>query len=480
MTYKVLILLILCCSYFNLNGQDTLNNRYGIDGHQELPLIFTAKSDSLYLIGSTVYDLRFENSRDVIFREIDFYGDVQKEVVFNSDTCNYYSLQLSNEIIQLGDKNYFFANNFISGFPIPTIVEMDNQLNLTDSKRILREHKRALFGTILKRHDNSIASLITWHDTITSTNSLEIILMDSSFNITFNYEFWSSLKYEVRELINTQDSGFVVSACAYQHTSAVRWPVLLKFNKNGIYQWTTQLEKSMERDDHPVIYEKRNGDIICGYAIESDYNAFQQHAACIDGNNGQIIWDMAYGKHHPYGHACDVFEMPNDEILFISYGDIDSVLFNENQTSFTFFSPDGDSIRKVNYFNSLNGANSHITWKCQLLEKEGLVCHGTCSPHDLNLWLYRTDYCGCISPGCFDDCYYHDGIDHLDLYPNPNLGDFILEVRRSGNLKIFDATGKYIKDIPLEYGENLIQLPSLSSGIYTYYFEGKTGKFIIE
>lgn len=52
------------------------------------------------------------------------------------------------------------------------------------------------------------------------------------------------------------------------------------------------------------------------------------------------------------------------------------------------------------------------------------------------------------------------------VYPNPNNGEFFIEVNEASLLEIIDVTGKVVKITDLKSGNNKIQLPRQSNGLY--------------
>jgi hypothetical protein len=128
--------------------------------------------------------------------------------------------------------------------------------------------------------------------------------------------------------------------------------------------------------------------------------------------------------------------------------------------------------------NLLNGGSNPIyTWY-----KNGVVV-GTDSTYiDNNLiygdtiWLLIASNEPCALPNqAISDSLVIDVItrtfnmslsENLKVYPNPNNGSFILDVKQKSELIITDAVGKIIYTIQLKSGSNNIDLSSQAHGIY--------------
>lgn len=65
-------------------------------------------------------------------------------------------------------------------------------------------------------------------------------------------------------------------------------------------------------------------------------------------------------------------------------------------------------------------------------------------------------------------------LDGVKIYPNPNNGNFAINVDRvtlSAKATITDTTGKHVGTFNLEQGENKINLEGRAKGIYTVILE---------
>lgn len=63
----------------------------------------------------------------------------------------------------------------------------------------------------------------------------------------------------------------------------------------------------------------------------------------------------------------------------------------------------------------------------------------------------------------------------LEIYPNPNQGNFVIELlKEDGRLRIFDMNGRIVMEKYVSQGKENINLATLTKGIYIVKFKGKT------
>jgi hypothetical protein len=68
----------------------------------------------------------------------------------------------------------------------------------------------------------------------------------------------------------------------------------------------------------------------------------------------------------------------------------------------------------------------------------------------------------------------HRGEQVLNIYPNPNTGEFMIEVQSAARMIITDMMGKIVVEGSLEAGENLINLKAYNNGVYIVQLTGSS------
>lgn len=61
----------------------------------------------------------------------------------------------------------------------------------------------------------------------------------------------------------------------------------------------------------------------------------------------------------------------------------------------------------------------------------------------------------------------------LEIYPNPSNGNVTITTSDSGNISVYDLTGKLILDVKIIEGENSIHLENFNTGMYLLKFENE-------
>jgi len=111
----------------------------------------------------------------------------------------------------------------------------------------------------------------------------------------------------------------------------------------------------------------------------------------------------------------------------------------------------------------------------QLANDSGLIIVGYVCSNPGQVILIKTDGQGNV--GTQENPMSHSFSHPIKVFPNPNHGlvNFQISNRQKGNLKIFDALGRNIKEIEIKDHVRL----KLSAGIYFYRLKNQTGKIVI-
>ena len=68
----------------------------------------------------------------------------------------------------------------------------------------------------------------------------------------------------------------------------------------------------------------------------------------------------------------------------------------------------------------------------------------------------------------------------IKVYPNPAVGKVTIQNDESGELNLFDVTGRFVKSYEVDAGFTEIYLDFLSAGAYFFEFTNSEGKKITE
>ena len=72
------------------------------------------------------------------------------------------------------------------------------------------------------------------------------------------------------------------------------------------------------------------------------------------------------------------------------------------------------------------------------------------------------------------------GNENVILYPNPAKDHINITVANTGNIRIYDASGRLVKTQTLQSGANNIDVSALNAGTYYAEVSGKKVKFLKE
>lgn len=70
-----------------------------------------------------------------------------------------------------------------------------------------------------------------------------------------------------------------------------------------------------------------------------------------------------------------------------------------------------------------------------------------------------------------------NNIDRIPVYPNPAADHISIKAANAGSISIYDAAGRLMKTVPVNAGMNVIDVRSLSNGIYFGRFSGNDTQF---
>lgn len=441
-----------------------------------------AKTDSSYLL--------FCNGPDTgsfqvhYIREIDWYGYELSHNIIRQDSLAASIGWFGAGVVEL-NKSYYICGNYFDTTAV-YITKVKEFFDTAYVKIIADSGKSLFFRDLDVLPDNNLIAVCSVNDTTTSTLNTRSYILDTTGNIlnVYNYTYLSeSRPYYVKAL---PDSGWVIGGQTWNGTGADREPLVTRFNKNGQVIWQKILTNSGEQDYPPTVNICQNGDIIVGYCVFPDnWLEVQIHMARLDGQTGNVIWDRTIGSAESQNSISNVIELSNGSILGAAAYQVGNNVYGAQ----ILLAHNGDSLWTRLHSLGFDSNQSYMAMNCEEIIDGQLVCAGTVWANNQDSWLFRTDSCGCIIPGCDPNCVSslpppdnvneEDGnLDLLSLFPNPNDGTFKLSIQHSlgGNFRVYDMHGRLVFQQLIKSNTTYIVLPEINPGVYYYSFLSEEGK----
>ncbi len=475
------IVFILCIG-FHAAGQDTLNHKYDFMGGGEVGMKILTRTDSSYLIFCNGPDTG--NFQVHYIREIDFFGNEISHNIIRQDSLASSIGWYGAGVVEL-NKSYYISGNYFDTTAV-YITKIHEDFDTAYVKIIADSGKSLFYRDLDVLPNKTLVAVCSVNDTATSTVNTRSYILDTTGNILniYNYTYLSeSRPYYVKAL---PDSGWVIGGQTWNGTGADREPLVTRFNKNGQVAWQKILTNSGEQDHPPTVNICQNGDIIVGYCVFPDnWLEVQIHMARLDGETGNVIWDKTIGSAESQNSISNVMELSNGSILGAAAIQVGFDVYGAQ----ILLAHNGDSLwTRLHHAGFSNGEN-YMNVSCNEIIDGQLVCGGTAWMTGSDSWLFRTDSCGCITPGCDPNCISSlpppDNVNEevenhelLSLYPNPNDGTFNLSLQHSlgGNFRVYDMHGRLVFQQLIKSNTTSIALPEINSGVYYYSFHSEEGK----
>ena len=73
----------------------------------------------------------------------------------------------------------------------------------------------------------------------------------------------------------------------------------------------------------------------------------------------------------------------------------------------------------------------------------------------------------------------HEIEERYAIYPNPATTEFMVNVNGNANVKIFDMTGRCVKDVNI-VDDAVVDIKDLNTGIYFVNVNGKVEKLVVK
>lgn len=323
-------------------------------------------------------------------------------------------------------------------------------------------------------------------DTVTGTSHLFILITDNLGNVIIHKTWqYGSLNTEATKIDTTINNGFIVSGNYTNVSGNTTYPIIVKFDSLGNYQWHTELAYNNAFEAGANVTTLETGEFLCTGSIDLDNDQFiydyQRYVAKVSSTGG-VIWEKDFG-------------MPGTGVYFADGFGYSVQLMNGNLIALGSQVDTTDSLNKI--WLSLMDTAGNVQWDRPFTmclgpiysgdlhlsnDKENIYLAGTelCSSTVEDMFFLKVDTNGCIVPGCNVGVNEYNNTNpkaiFFEIQPNPansyveltyfyaNDQDAIIQVR--------DMSGKIVIEVTStrNEGKRTILTDQLSNGLYTVSF----------
>ncbi len=320
-----------------------------------------------------------------------------------------------------------------------------------------------------------------------SNGNLRSFLMkiDSVGNVEWRRVYNSY--YTFFDIEVTPDSGYLIPS-TYNGNRPLK---VSKFDKNGIYKWSTTINNNTYSSYPCSVSLLGNNYAIVASSYWYDVNNSKSAVtvAKVDINTGTAIWEKNYYTYSSFDcitlhQAMGVETLPNGDIIVSGtanrYGH-DAVILKLNSN--------GDSLWCKSYDYQPDN------WDCQLndlilTDDGGFLGVGFFSDHNTGwtAWMFKTDANGVVG---FENTKEKVKSGKYKVYPNPAKSYTTLEFDKALihplDIKVYNTLGQMLLQTTIEKGASRIKLDlsGFEAGLYYYELQNQaqtmgSGKFVVE
>jgi hypothetical protein len=491
---KTILLFFLILNIHAISQSITFNNIYNPYNKNIFSIgAGIQKKGNGYITLASTGDTLISFKRNILFNEIDSFGNLTKITTFARDSFDMYGGGYG-ALIQTSDGGYFIPCSIVYND-----TNMDHYLIRFDANMDTLWTKTIDHGTIWENYyqpcetyDKGFACVglrvitSTLYDVLLAKfDSLGNKLWEKTISLG-NY----SVGGEIKE---TPDNGFLI--CGYRSSNADYSgdPFVIKTDSAGNVKWYRILGAPNQNDGGASIAITSQGDYIVAYGNttytypwpDNDYYHGQLNVLKLN-SNGYTIWSRLYDTVKVKIVVNKIQVLPNDNFIVMGHN-IEKDYFYFFGSFLFKFNTNGDSLCRRIYSYSTDDYDGNLL-KDNILNPDGsitaigMLIADTMNPRQ-RIWMVKTDT-NLYAPGCYptgveENITQKDG--SISIFPNPVADDNLTitysfsDIYNEIHLFINDASGSlvYQSNLNNTKGQHKLSVKDLASGSYICSFYHK-------
>jgi len=265
-------------------------------------------------------------------------------------------------------------------------------------------------------------------------------------------------------IVVDNQNNIYVSGNSYGTNTDIDYATV-KYNSSGVQQWVSRYNGPLNNEDSPtnIAIDNQSNIYVTGYSYGLSYN--KSYTTIKYNSDGDTLWVKRYttpenADDEPEGIAvdnqCNVYITGStdstgtgnaSDILTIKYNSAGMLQW------FARYSSPGNQSDMGNAIAVDNQRNVYVTG----------YYYGSTSYNDAITIKYAQ------SPGIEEVRGKMQEVRGIEVYPNPARSYFVVRIPssvKSQALKIFDVTGKVVKEVRIKKQETRISLDGIKNGVY--------------
>jgi hypothetical protein len=482
-----MIIFFLFCAWLSFShAQTTFNRLYDTNNSAELALKSLEYEDGYIVYGEGGY--KRESRRSIMFRKIDFFGNLLWEKYYDEIGIGKASRNIG--VIKLNSEDIL-----VCGFLTDSLLNDDDAFlfrlsPLADSvffKRYFSNRLDAFYAVKEINHKFYISGVSRSQGDI--AGDVYVVKTDSMGNIEWDTTYGGAgVLDEGYSIDYTAEGNLIIGAGSAQFSPKPYSPWVIAIDTTGAIQWQRQYGTQAGSDCGAIVKSSEDGGSILFSCIDTIVSSGAEEKVeqivKLD-DNGNVVWRKIFDNSV---RRLNYFleELNSGDIVFGG-----SIRNNEGREVGWLYKTDanGNELWQRQYQSKINDTlvtnRAARLWNIEETSDGGLIAVGSAfgTSNASDFWVLKLDAYGCVESGCQvgvnDPQTPKGGL--VWVYPNPASTQTLVSIKSNKQahaykevvFKLYDVSGKeiYTQTSTLNtsaYSEYYLNTAAFQIGFYFY------------